>query len=168
MAEKIVEKLTAALVDIKGDKDRVKKITEKYLLLMALCVADTKMRHDFETNPKAVLKEYIPEMKISEDAIINLDTYDNRWASVTFSDPNMEIVTNEHALTVTNNICTKEGQIMDQKVESRETSGSIAVEIPMAKSCKKVINLPYFTYKTDILTEYKFQGQTELIMSTCC
>ena len=148
---------------------KLQKVCERYMLLMATCIANEDIRNFFETDPRSLLENFVG-MKIPADAIVKLDPYGTRWPIANFHKDKEEIMYVEGPLSITESVFEHSGKLQ-QKVSERDNPGLIQVDIPFDRNeCDSmVIVLPYFTMETDLLTEYKFKGESEaeIILSSC-
>ena len=159
--------------ELKGKHEKLVKITERYMMLMAHCISDSEFREEFERSPREALVDFVG-MKIPEDATIVLDPYGPRWPIASFlketEEEKVEVTYTEGPLSITENIYDISG-VLKRQVGERKTDGGMGMSIPIKRDeCgKMVVVMPYFTFETDLLTEYKFEGssEAELILSSC-
>ena len=150
-------------------KYELQKVCERYMLLMATCIAREDIKEFFESDPRPLLEDFVG-MKIPADAIVKLDPYGPRWPIANFHKDKEDIMYVEGPLSITESVYEKSGKLQ-QKVSERDDPGVIKIDIPFERDeCDSmVIVLPYFTMETDLLTEYKFKNapEAEILLSTC-
>ncbi len=169
MAEKLELNDVLTLLKEAHPKFKLQKVCERYMLLMASCIANDAVREFFESDPRPLLEDFVG-MKIPADAIVKLDPFGTRWPIANFHKENEEVQYIEGPLSITESVYEQSGTLKN-KVSERETAGQINVDIPFERDeCDTmVIVMPYFTMETDLLTEYKFKNapEAEIILSSC-
>ena len=169
MAEKIELNDVLALLEESHPKSDMQKVCERYMLLMASCIANDAVREFFESDPRPLLESFVG-MKIPADAIVKLDPYETRWPVASFHKKNGEVQYVEAPLSITESVFEQSGKLKN-KVSEREVAGQINIDMPLERGeCDTmVIVMPYFTMETDLLTEYKFKNapEAEIILSSC-
>lgn len=142
-------------------------ICEKYLVLMARCIQDSKFKELFLNDPRPFLENEVG-MKIPKNAKIVFDPNGRHWPEVRIISDEVEIDYVEASLSVKEDKYYKTGMVESRTV-TRENPEKVTFEIDAnPEECKIVVILPFFTSDTDLLAEYKFKNTEDSILLSCC
>lgn len=148
--------------------DELTQINQKYLLLNAyFLTADEEFRKAFLESPYELLEKFVG-MKIPDDVTVVFDTNDRRWPQLQVSTEKGSYDYSEEAAAVKQNQYFGNGVIESQTVV-RAGAGKVTLYVPeKANESNKVVVLPWFVPDTDLITEYKFEGDGYEIILSCC
>ncbi len=149
--------------------EKIKAIVSSYMQLMADCSKDDSIRKNFEEEPIPFLRK--TGMIIPEGVHIYLNKDHGRWAKIYITSGNEEIKIIEDSLSV--DVIEK---IKNSDNSITETEHKVTVSKPSEidtiineklKDSTVVIEMPYFTFETDVLTEVKFSDNHEITLTAC-
>lgn len=152
-----------------GTSDDVKKVMEKYLIVMARCIYDDAFRKEFENDPHDILNNYVG-MKVPKDVPVILDQYEHKSPCLLVRTETSQFQYVEGPLQVVKTEYEHSGNMKKPVVYSRQESGAITIKVPVEmKDCKAMVILPYLSSETDLLTTYSFGDAkpTEIVLSCC-
>lgn len=151
-----------------GAYDELNQINQKYLLLNAyFLTADAEFKKAFLESPYQLLEEFVG-MKIPNDVTVVFDTNDRRWPKLQVSTEKGTFDYSEEAAAVKQNKYFGNGEIDSQTVV-RAGAGRVTLYVPeKSNECRNTVVLPWFVPDSDLITEYKFEGDGYEIILSCC
>lgn len=156
-------------VDVKESKaidEKIRLICVNYWQLMIDCANDESKREDFMENPRPFLNKV--GMTIPDGVKILLDNVNPGWPTIYIKTTDEKIMVGEGKLGVHIIDELKSGQKIDERMkltEQAEVDVNVNEEL---KNCDVVVKLPFMDAKVDLLGEFKFSDDSEIILSSCC
>lgn len=163
------EKMDAQIIGFKESKEvdqKINDIYENYLKFMAECVEDTTLRNAFEKDPRKYLVERVG-LTIPDGVPVILDPSGSRWPSIQVLMPGgKQIAIQEKDLGIKSVEKLASGEEITETWELKKP-GEIDVAIHTTlKESNVVIVMPYLTPSNDVFGDYKFDDNSEIIL-TC-